>query len=847
MMDVSNGLRWPQSRLIVVDMIRSQRVFDLPIHQREIVRTIAAVMVAVLAWIFAGSPAIAQAAAFKDDVFPVLLDRCFRCHGSEEQKGDVRLDSLSTDMVGDSAAAEIWHDVLGVINRGEMPPEDEPQPTDRQRRGLVNWLTQEIDRAIDAKKSTGGRPVLRRLNRVEYQNTMRDLLGIDTNFAANLPPESVSEDGFKNNGLVLQMSALQLEYYLEAARSALQKVIVPATAPEVFRHVLEEGQENGGRTLQNVGRSNVLGRTTVFLSRIEETYPENGEFLLRVRARAELKVGHGYPRLQVSIGFRADTQFPQRIVGSTDVQSESIKTYEFRGRIEDFPLPSRTQSKFPGLLIKVTNLYDDGSPIAEPSTEPVAEQGKKKRKRQKVWKVEDHMPKIHLESVEFIGPVFESWPPKHHTDILFPSRARDRNERGYVTTVLKRFMARAYRRPVAAEELNPFLLYFDKARETLPTFEEAIRETLAMVLVSPDFLYLMEPSGSEKRLLNDWEIASRLSYFLWSTMPDEGLFTAAEERMLTKPAKLRRITSRMLADPRCWQFIDQFVDQWLDVSAVDRVAVNPEFYPLWDDDLKPSIRGEARHFFAEILQQRLSALNFLDSDFAMLNAPLARHYGLAGPRGMEFERVELPPSHERGGVLAQASMLLGNSTGEDSHPVKRAVWIRERLLDDPPADPPPNVPSLDAENPDFAQLSVRRQLEAHRQQASCNDCHRGIDPWGIALEQFGADGLLRDVIPRREPDDRKKMFDQVVESSTTLPDGSAVAGLADLKAYLLAAKSERFARALVAKLLAYALGRSLELTDEAAIEKLTTEFIDHDYQLHFLVRQIVTSEAFLTK
>ena len=304
------------------------------------------------------------------------------------------------------------------------------------------------------------------------------------------------------------------------------------------------------------------------------------------------------------------------------------------------------------------------------------------------------------------------------------------------------------------------MAYFDKARETLPTFEEAIRETLAMVLISPDFLYLMEPAGNEKRPLNDWEIASRLSYFLWSSMPDERLFTAAEKGTLHEAREAKTHHQPMLKDPRSWQFVDQFVDQWLDVGAVDRVAVNPEFYPEWDDDLKPSIREETKHFFAEILQQRLSALDFLDSDFAMLNAPLARHYGLAGPRGMEFERVDLPAGHERGGVLAQASMLLGNSTGEDSHPVKRAVWIRERLLDDPPADPPPNVPSLDAENPDFAKLSVRRQLEAHRQQASCNDCHRGIDPWGIALEQFGADGRMRDVIPRRDPNDPKKMFDQ---------------------------------------------------------------------------------------
>jgi hypothetical protein len=336
-------------------------------------------------------------------------------------------------------------------------------------------------------------------------------------------------------------------------------------------------------------------------------------------------------------------------------------------------------------------------------------------------------------------------------------------------------------------------------------------------------------------------------------MPDEKLLDAARRGVLSDPDELRRVSADMLKDERAWQFVDQFVDQWLDVAAVDRVAVDPELYPQWDDKLKASVREEPKHFFAEVLHQRLSALNFLDSAFVVLNGPLARHYGLTGPRGMSFERVTLPPGSRRGGILAQTSVLLGNSTGEDSHPVKRAVWIRERILDDPPAAPPANVPSLDTENPDFAMLPVRKQLEVHRQEASCNDCHRGIDPWGIALEEFGADGLHRTVIPRRlapvgrKKDGRVQIVQQPVESQTTLPDGTAVEGLDGLKAYLLASKREQFARALVTKLLSYAVGRSLELSDQAAIESLTADFIAHDYQLNELVQSIITSQPFLTK
>jgi hypothetical protein len=244
----------------------------------------------------------------------------------------------------------------------------------------------------------------------------------------------------------------------------------------------------------------------------------------------------------------------------------------------------------------------------------------------------------------------------------------------------------------------------------------------------------------------------------------------------------------------------------------------------------------------------MSALNFLDSDFAMVNRPMAMHYGLnESPRGMKFERVSLPETSERGGLLTQASVLLGHSTGEDSHPVLRAVWLRERLLDDPPANPPPNVPGLDAENPNFAKLSVREQLKIHREQASCNDCHRSIDPWGIAMEGFGADGLARTEITRRDPDKRGKMVTQPLVTEATLPGGAELNGMDGLKAYLLEEKKEQFARALVSKLMTYALGRSMEITDEAMIDELTTDFISYDFQLHRLVQEVASSSAFLTK
>jgi hypothetical protein len=431
---------------------------------------------------------------------------------------------------------------------------------------------------------------------------------------------------------------------------------------------------------------------------------------------------------------------------------------------------------------------------------------------------------------------------------LISSANQDKGELVYAEEVLTHFMRRAYRRPIEKSESKTMLQFFSRIRPTTESFEEALRETLAMVLVSPEFLYLIEPEdGKGKTPLTDFELASRLSYFLWSTMPDEQLFDAAETGGLRKPPLLAAEIDRMLEDPKSWQFVEQFSDQWLDLAAVDRVAVNPEYYGNWDDAVKPSMKGETRHFFAEILRNDLSALNFLDSDFTMLNEPLARHYGIKnGPRGGAFESVSLDPKTQRGGLLTQASVLLGNSTGEDSHPILRAVWIRDRLLDDPPADPPPNVPALDSEDPNFAQLPVRKQLELHRQDPACNDCHRGIDPWGIALEQFDAIGLWRDEILRKAPKG-KGFVSAPVEAASELPDGHSLEGVESLKAYLMDQRKDQFARALVAKLTSYALGRSPELSDEDAIDAMTAQFAADGYRLRPLIHDIVESELFQTK
>ena len=383
-----------------------------------------------------------------------------------------------------------------------------------------------------------------------------------------------------------------------------------------------------------------------------------------------------------------------------------------------------------------------------------------------------------------------------------------------------------------------------------------MRETLALVLVSPHFLYIVETrhgadnsAPADNQPVNDFELASRLSYFLWSSMPDDRLPGLARDGALKKPGVVEQEVRRMLADDRSSEFVTRFADQWFDLGAIDRVAVNPEFFPNFDNTLKSLMAEQAREFLAELLRSDESCLDLLDSNWTMLNRPLAKHYGMTGPRSSEFERVAIVEQRQRGGLLGQGAFLLSNSDGEQAHPIKRAVWILDRLLDSPPAPPPPDVPDLDSESPNLAGLSLKDQLAAHRDKESCGNCHRGIDPWGIPLENFNAIGLWQteSTIRRAVKGKAKVTRGAPVDASSILPDGTEIVGLDQLKAYLRENRRDLFARSVVRRLSTYALGRSLDLGDRKSIDELTTVFIESDFRLNQLIVALVKSDLFLTK
>ena len=781
---------------------------------------------------------------FQKEVKPLLQSHCFKCHGQKKQKGDLRLDTLDPNIV-QGTSAERWHDVLNNINLGEMPPEDEPQFSPDERRKLVGWLTEELQKAAKARRGNGEQLVMRRLNRTEYQYTMMDLLGLEMDYSGAFPSDGRSSEGFKNNGASLSMTALQIENYIKIARQAFRFVLVEGEQEKKTVTVVDrnKGPIRGPNSRRFTGNSSErLGRVNFWHGSFKDL-PRTGKFSIRVKAYTDRKPGQPAPILFAQYGYFVSglTLNIMGKAGEVTINSGNPEYYEIPGRPEFFPLPeSHVPSAKLNGIITLQNALDDGEPITQAVNKVIEEKDKKgkiRKRKVKVFPEDPNFPRIIIESVEFVRNDYQSWPPALHRRILH--EGEDVSDPKVVENLLSRFLRRAWRRPVNGKEIKKWMAHYQKMLQQGDSPILALKETLSATLASSNFLYLSEPFNSdESRKLNAHELAARLSYFLWSSMPDEELFKLADSGRLLEPSVLRKQFDRMLADSKADRFAEQFSMQWLDLEGVDRVAVNPQYYKGFDNKLKPDMVGETQAFFREILSSNTSALQFIDADFTMLNASLAKHYGLEGPKSQRFERVSLKGTSRPGGVLGHASTLLAGSDGADSHPIKRAVWIRERLLNDPPNPPPPDVPGVEKSVPNFEKLSIREQLAIHRKKEACADCHRGIDPWGIALEEYDAIGLFREKTARRK---------ERVSAETVLPGSHEISGLIDLQKHLLNGRRDQFAKALVSKLLTYALGRSLSLEDELLIEKLSRDFATNDYRLPSLMKNIVTSRPFLSR
>jgi len=810
---------------------------------RLFVSVCATVVSAALVCDISGAEAAATKTDYEKDIVPILERVCVDCHGPEKQKGDVRFDDLNPDYLR-GGHADTWHDALDQIHLGEMPPaKAEKQLTKEERETITNWIRSSLDELVEATRNAGGQVSSRRLTRYEYANTMRDLLGVELDYARELPPEPASPEGFLNNGTSLEISPTQVETYLEVARRALDLAIVTGEKPQIHE-VVQEKTAVG--KLPNRKDGGAIPVNPEFLLDIPK-FPREGEFEIQITASAEIPEGEGIPRMEVWMGcVPGIVHVPRKLVGVVDVSADRAnpQTYTFRGRMEDFPQAGERRFganvSFNGVVVMLDFFDADGKELRYPHRRYVVPQAKPKKgeKAKPSPKApEGPLLDIVVESARFEAPMISEWPPPSHRQLL-PMEEADLPDPERASRALADFLPRAFRRDVGPEERARFESFFARVRPSSESFEEAMKETFAAVLVSPHFLHLVDTR-------DDFAIASRLSYLLWSTSPDERLWELAKAGKLREKGTLAEETLRLMNDPRCEEFVERFSDQWFDLGGLDRVAVNPEFYPDFPDSLKAAMRTETQEVFGEILRGDLSCLELIDSNWTVVNRTLANHYGLSHrPESQEFTRVTLTPEDGRGGILGHGSFLLSNSNGEASHPIKRAVWILDRLLDTPPAPPPPDVPELDPESPDLAGLTVKDQLALHREKESCRSCHENIDPWGVALEQYDATGLFRTHAAIRIQKKGKREVGPELDPETELPDGTQLTSAEDLKAFLLEHRRPHFARSVVRRLSSYALGRSLDLADRETIEELTASFEENGFRLRGLIVDLVTSDLF---
>ena len=843
-------------------------------------------------------PAVSNGQDYETDVRPFLAKYCVGCHGPNKQKADLRVDKLDPDMVhgGDT---DMWQEVLDLINVSEMPPKDAKlQPKRAERQVIVEALTASLRQAMEAKRSTGGRNVLRRLTAYEYNNTLRDLLGLDLQYATDLPPEGAAQEGFKNNSSVLGTSALHLEYFERIARAALERIILAPTdqptpyfvrvEPELaFKPVeepakksnkrrprkkpsgasysikgqhylpgnnargplfrLDHGELAGDSILlagnrpankvadpfvadRKIGGAQGDGRSGYQPEFRVEMYevPYDTPVLVKIRAAAVPGKGDTFPRLSFELGsFRGAGVSDQKEAANVEIRSTEAATYEFVVQGANFPF----QSNKPGRpsYFRIFNDFRRGTSDL----------------------TYEELPKLKIDWVEIKGNHYESWPTPQRRAILFDSNSQE-NEAAYAREVIARFMERAYRRPVFSDEVDRKVALFEKLRPQEASFEATIISTLTAVLCSSNFLLISEPAEAivdakspvERRRLNDYEVASRLSYFLWSSMPDDTLFDLASKEQLQQPSVLLAQVDRMIADPKSRGFSENFAAQWLDLAGIRRLAVNPEYFNF-TEKTKDLFEEESIQFVHHVMTGNLSITNFVDSDFAVLNPALARHYRIPDVSG-GFQIHPLKKEHHRGGLMTQASMLFGNSTGAETHPIKRGVWVLERLLDDPPPPPPPNVPDLpEPEAKDEATLSLKERLIEHAQVESCRDCHSKIDPWGVAFENYNALGQWREGTSDRLVKNPHQSVS--IDPSTELRNGTKIQNLDDLKHYILTEKKPQFRRAVVRKVMSYSLGRYLEFSDRSAVDSICKNLEQDGDSFQTLLKQIVLSEPFLTK
>lgn len=738
-----------------------------------------------------------------EDVEPLLAEFCFGCHAGEETKGGIAFDGIWTiedaRAMGDdlATAAELLHGRA-------MPPAGEPAPDPDQIEAITKWVADTLDYRPPGSRTDPGWFVIHRLNRAEYRNTIRDLLGVDLSRfdpAWGLPQDDTGY-GFDNIAAVLTISPMQIEGYLDAAERSIEAafgpVIVPSTEPRTPRGLAvgRGGRASGGGFF--LFSNGAVGA--------EIDVPLAAEYEITVRTWGQ-RAGDELPRLSIRHGRR---ELEGVFVEGTQAEPQTVTV---RARLE--PGRARLEAAF------TNDFYQPD----------VADRN------------------LAIESVEIAGPLtaesIERPPAYDEVFFVKPEPGDSRSEHAAAARILERFAGRAFRRPATDAEIGRLTDLYDAARAAGDAHEEALRVCLSAVLVSPRFLYraVDNPHADDPDAiypLDAYELASRLSYFLWSSTPDDTLLALAADGSLAEPATLAGQARRMLADPKADAFIENFSGQWLLLRNLDRLAIDQSRYRVYDAELRDAMITEATMFFADVVREDRSVLTFLDSDHTFVNGPLAALYGFAELAGLDrkdrsFRRVDLPADSPRGGVLTMGAVLTVTSNPTRTSPVKRGLYVLDQILGTPPPPPPPEIAPLEqalaelGENP-----SLREQLAAHLTDVNCAVCHNRMDPLGLAMENFDAVGRWRDA-DESGP----------IDASGTLPDGRSFAGPNELKQILLAGDG-LFVENLTRKLLTYALGRGLESFDRPTVTDIVRRTRAEGDRFSAIIEGIVLSDAFRT-
>lgn len=817
------------------------------------------------------NPAADAPPEFEHTVRPFFERYCVECHGPEKQEKDLRLDRLSPE-VANPAVAETWNLVWDMLAFGEMPPSDaQRQPPDREVEVVVGWVRERMNALEESGEREPPSAVMRRLTRFEYTNTLEDLLH-HRFLPSESPMERLPQDGrvhgFHKVGEALPIDSSLLDRYFEIARGVAEEVLVegePEYPTQRTRFEYEDTAGNNAIGYQCYRPSFICRDEDIVLydkdarayhlldyPGTDTMVPTKGWYRVRISAAAvpgedgepvRMRVWRPSSDFEREVTVEADPDQPRvfewlvpmdprggnvikaGIVNGTEFYNYNRHFGDYRNRIGE----AGKEQRFREVLLSRARMMAEGAAGGSLPREETEDRSK--------------LPRLILDYVEVEGPVRESWPPRFQQELL--ASATDSRGAVHIQRAFKWFMKRAWRRPVSDEEVAPILNLVRNEVNHGATFIEAVRVGVVAVLTSPNFVYLYEPSGKESRALSDWELASRLSYFLWSSMPDKELFELAEAGKLSDEAVLERQVDRMLASPKAEALVEGFGAQWLKTDEFRSFEPDDQLYPEYDEQLGADMVREAEKFFERILFEDRSALNFIDSDWSMLNERLAAFYGIEGVEGEAFRPVELPEDSPRGGVLTMAGVAMMGSDGTRTRPIERAKYVRDVLLNDPPDPPPGNVgelePAVEGEG-----LTVRQRLARHRNEPQCMKCHRALDPYGMALENFNVIGQWRDrqdgeAYERMRPGERP-----TIDASGTLPNGVSFDGPAQFKQRLMDQK-DRFLRALAEKMLIYALGREVTAADRPTVERLVDRMKDNGHTLRSLIKGIVTSEAFRRK